>query len=154
MQTYRPDTCAGFATNQGCYFEEDYDGSVMPPVFKGIGKIFHKCEAHKDVSDDELYGVITGNTDSEMKRKSLVLRILMEEESVKDLGLLESKINPSGDLVKVFKPGVDYNWQFFGSGKSRVLKWSVKGAVLSDSQKLEIQSIFDTKLGVGKAEVL
>ena len=49
---------------------------------------------------------------------------------------------------------LDYNWQFFGSGKSRVLKWSVKGAVLSDSQKLEIQSIFDTKLGVGKAEVL
>lgn len=106
MKTWQPDTCE-------CIVEELYEGTNII----GMGEIVRKCEAHQSVADEELYGVLYSNPDSEQKRKNGVHRELLESELGED--------TPNGrDLAE----GLSYEWSFEGEGKNRVLKVHIPGA--------------------------
>ena len=149
MKTWKPDTCE-------CMVEEIYDGSNIV----GGGQVLHKCEAHRDVPDDELYGVLystdlTQPPTGENARKNMVLRILLGHEEIKGLGLEETKTNPDGSEAGLgLKAGVEYGWSFSGTGKDRVLRVEVKGATLTKAKKDSIRALCGRKFGVGKVEIV
>jgi len=144
MKTWKPDTCE-------CEVEEVYVGTAII----GGGAVLKKCVAHQSVPDADLYGVLYANPDGENKRKNQVYRVLLGLESVKGLGLEETKVNEDGSDGGVgFKKGVNYAWSFTGTGKDRVLQVDVKGATLSALQKAAIKTFGDTAFGLGRVEVV
>ena len=143
MKTWKPDTCE-------CEVEEIYNGTE---IVNG-GQVLSKCIAHQSVSDTELYGVLYANPDGENKRKNQMLRVLLGYESVKGLGLEETKKNQDGsDAGLGLKEGIEYKWNFEGSGKDRVLQVEIKGANLTKAQKDAIKDLSDTRFGVGKVGI-
>lgn len=146
-QNWTPDTCE-------CTLEEEYDKDNINAVMT-CSRVIKKCVAHQDILDSELYGVLYANPDGENKRKNQLHRILLGYESVKGLGLEETKINPDGSNAGLgFKNGIEYSWSFEGTGKDRVLKAEIKGASLNAAQKNAIKALANTKFGIGKVEIL
>lgn len=144
MKTWKPDTC-------DCLVEEIYEGTTII----GGGQVLRKCPAHQDVSNSELYGILYSNPDSENKRKNIAHRILLGQESIKDLGLEEMKKNQDGSNAGLgLKPGIEYSWSFTGTGKNRVLRMEVKGANLPQNKKDEITFLCVSKFGNGKIELI
>lgn len=142
-QTWRPDTC-------GCKVEENYDDNI-----ETLGKVLVKCETHKDVLDDELYGVIYSNPDGENKRKNLVYGILLGLDEIKDLGLEEKKLVKDGsERVVGLRQGIEYIWSFEGMGKERKLNVEIGGVDLSSVQKKSIKDLCDKKFGLNKVNIL
>lgn len=143
MRTWTPDTCPA----PGCIIEEIYDG----PTITGGGVVVRKCSAHKGVPDEELYDVLLNK---ENRPKNIVFRILLGHEDIKGLGLEELKTNQDGSSAGLgLKVGIEYVWEFIGDGKDRILNFEVKGAALTEQQKLDIITLCDTKFGVGKVEI-
>ena len=123
-QTWHPDTCE-------CVIEENVvDGEVS------AGDVLSKCSAHTDVADNDLYGVLIGNTDGENKRKNLIYAHLVNEMGI------------------TFGDGNEYSWSFSGTGADRVLSVEVTGTALTTDQKSELQDYADTTFGSGKVEVV
>lgn len=144
MKTWKPDTCK-------CNIEEIYVGTEII----GGGQVLEKCDAHKDVADADLYGVLYSNPDGENKRKNRFLRILLGHEEIKDLGLEELKTNPDGSNAGLgLKPGIEYIWTFEGLGYDRKLKVEVKGATLAKEKTDAIIALCDNKFGAGKVEMV
>jgi hypothetical protein len=142
MKTWRPDTCE-------CWVEEIYNGAEII----GMGQILKKCTVHQDVLDEELYGVLYTNPDSENKMKNKIHSILLGQDSIKDLGL-HKKIIKDGQETSELNDGVEYAWSFSGVGKDRKLEVEIKGATLTKAQKKSIKDLGDEKFGVGKVKVL
>lgn len=143
MKTWSPDTC-------GCCIEEIYENNQIV----GGGQVIRKCEAHADVPDDELYGVLYANPDGENKMKNHVHRILLGHDHPKGFGLhKKSKAKDGTDIIE-FKDGVEYAWEFRGKGKNRKLHFQVKGADLTPEQKAEIQSSCHSRFGPGKITIV
>lgn len=124
MRTWRPDTC-------GCCIEEIYNTADN---ITGGGKVLIKCADHNGVTDGLLYDVLLNQN----RRKNAVHASL-----IYDLGL----DNGSGEL----KSGVEYNWTYSGKDDARILQVIVSG--ISTKVKTDLQSICDTKFGVGKVQV-
>lgn len=160
MKTWKPDTCE-------CHVEEIYDGSVIV----GMGRVLRKCEAHRDVPDEELYGVLYANPDGENKRKNIVLRVLLGYEEIRGLGLEEMKYNPDGTEAGLgLKVGIEYRWSFSGTGKDRILQVEVRGGenkhknailrmllgheALTGAKKDSIRTLCNKKFGAGKVEIV
>lgn len=144
MKTWKPDTCE-------CLVEEIYSGTTIT----GGGQVLNKCTAHTSVEDEDLYGVLQANFDSEGKRKNGVERILLSYDVIKDLGLEEMKKDDQGlDAGLGFKPGVKYIWSFQGTGANRTLQVEVVGGNLTLLQKTEIETLCNTKFGINKVEVI
>jgi hypothetical protein len=144
MKTWKPDTCE-------CLVEEIYDGAEIV----GGGAVLKKCDVHKGVPDEELYGVLYSNPDGENKRKNQMLSILLSQDSVKGLNLEETKKNEKGEDAGVgLKSGIEYVWHFEGEGSDRILKVEVKGAALTAEQKQDIVDLTETKYGNGKVEII
>lgn len=140
MKTWRPDTCE-------CVIEELYSGTDII----GGGQVLKKCVAHNGVADSELYDVILNQ---ENRPKNRMLRALLGYESVKGLGLEESKKNADGsDAGLGLKQGVSYSWSFSGSGKNRILHIGVTGATLTDQQKNALKSFADAAFGENKVAI-
>ena len=130
---------------------------VEPPLLEtgsilGGGKVLRKCQAHASVPDADLYDVLLNR---ENRLKNQVLRVLLGYESVKGLGLEESKTNPDGSSAGLgLKAGIEYVWSFVGTGVNRVFQFQVKGANLNIAQKGAIQTFCDTAFGMSKVEIL
>lgn len=108
MRTWKPDTCE-------CHIEEVYEGNTIV----GGGQVLNKCEAHTEVPDDELYGVLYSNPDGENKRKNLVYKHIIETQE----GILSERVmNKSGDETLELKPGIEFGWEWQRTGKNRVMK--------------------------------
>ena len=137
MKTWTPDTCPA----PGCIVEEIYDGAAIV----GMGQVVHKCEAHQNIPDADLYGVLYANPDGENKRKNNIFRALCGHE-----GLTLGTDDGAGQL----KPGVEYVWSFSGTGATRVLTVQVTGITLSAQKKTALQNFCNTKFGVGKVILL
>ena len=145
MKTWQPDTCK-------CVVEEIYPENPGDPITGG--QVLFKCEAHADVPDEELYGVLYANPDGENKRKNLMHRALLGHDTVKGLGLEQRKQRPDGTEVTELKDGVEFDWSFEGQGKNRVLKVNVKGANLTSPQKAALRDLSEAKFGANKVSIL
>lgn len=141
LQIWSPDTCK-------CKVEEQWDPDKLNTPFT-MTQVLKKCAEHITVSDSELYGVIYANTDSEQKRKNLIEKQLLENES---FGIAEEKKNPDGSSYKVFKDGITYNWSFVGEGKDRILNVEVKGVDFTANKDI-LKTFCDTAFKIGKVEV-
>lgn len=129
MRTWSPDTC-------GCTVEEIYNGTDIV----GMGEVIKKCAAHATVPDNELYGVLYTNPDSEQKRKNLLYKHLVETETGKDL--------PEGG--RGLADGVKYNWSFTGKGKNRILEVFVDGITAKQTKdiKTHVNNQFGEKISI------
>lgn len=108
------------------------------------------CAAHSVIPDHgELYDTMM----DEGRRMCGVHRILLGLEDQKDLGLHQTKRVKNEDVVD-FKDGVEYKWEFEGTGKNRTLKVRVVGASLTKNQKDSIKASCDQKHGAGRVEIL
>lgn len=138
-QLWHPDTC-------DCLIEEtcNEDNEVTE------GKAMRKCDVHKDVPDGELYGVLFSNPDGENKRKNEVQAILLGHRSLKGLDLTETKIDKNDQEVIVFKKGTKYNWHFLGTGKDRVLHFSLDGSDINAADRKRIKDECELKFGKNK----
>ena len=126
---WKPDTCE-------CEIEfETWEtpNAVFPKV----------CDAHKDVPVEELWGVIYGNDDSDMKVKHKVLTALLEKEELADT-------DERG--VKQLKKDIKFDWNFSGTGKERVFNFEVKGATLDVATKEAI--VTKAKEGLNKEGII
>lgn len=142
MKIWKPDTCK-------CIVEELYNGNEII----GGGQIINKCEAHTTVPDTDLYGVLYANPDGENKVKNTVRNILLGQDKIKNLGL-EKTVSNKGSSEIAFNDGVDYEWNFIGTGKDRKLNVEIKGASLTVNQKESIKSLCNSKFGLGKVEII
>lgn len=140
MKTWKPDTCE-------CHIEEVYNGTEVV----GGGQVLNKCQAHTDVPDDELYDVLLNK---ENRVKNGLHRVLLGHDEIKTLGLHKMTRQKDGTDVAELKDGVEYKWQFEGTGKNRVLKAEIVGATLTKNQKDAIKSLCDEKHGVGRVDIL
>lgn len=143
MKTWKPDTCK-------CEIEEIYSGTEIT----GGGQVITKCLAHKDVADEDLYGVLYANPDGENKMKNQVFRILLGYEEIKDLDIAEEKFEKGKSQGLELKDGIEYDWHFEGEGASRVLKVEVKGTDLTQEKKDQISDLCIEKFGEGKVEII
>jgi len=140
MKTWKPDTCE-------CHIEEVYNGTEIV----GGGQVLNKCQAHADVPDNELYDVLLNK---ENRVKNGFHRILLGHDNLKTLGLHKMTKQKDGTDVAELKDGVEYKWQFEGTGKNRVLKAEIVGATLTKNQKDAIKALCDTNHGQGKVDIL
>jgi|CXWL01.1.fsa_nt_gi hypothetical protein len=141
MKTWKPDTC-------DCHVEEIYDLTGI----KSMGQVLTKCIVHQTVADADLYDVLLNK---ENRVKNRVYRILLGYEEIKDLGLEEPKKNQDGtDAGPGLKVGIEYAWNFVGTGANRVLQAEIKGSALTKAKKDELKALCDTKFGLGKVEVI
>lgn len=140
-QNWTPDTCE-------CTIEEKHNPSDQNYKIQ-FSKVIKKCSVHQSISDEELYGILYDNPDGENKRKNLIHKLLLEDDT---LQLSEEKTKPNGEKYKDFKQGISYNWSFNGNGKDRVLVVEVKGVNLKQSDKDKIKTYHN--FGQGKVEVI
>lgn len=115
MQRWRPDTC-------GCVVLEDYDTQGN----KYCCGVEHKCEAHKNVPDDALYGILYANHDGENKVKNKVLQELLDEGETEPFGISEEDVGKDGRPFKRIKKGCKCSLTFTGEGSERVLEVDVE----------------------------
>lgn len=142
MKLWRPDTCA--SPHDTCIVEEIYVGTTIT----GMGRVIRKCSVHVGVADQDLYGVLITNPDSEQKRKNRFYRLLLGLEG-EDLNLAE--LNEDGALV--LKRGIGVSWTFTGSSTSRVLAVTVSGVNLTTNQKNRVVAKLEQLFGVGRVTV-
>jgi hypothetical protein len=145
-QTWVPDTCR-------CKVEEKHDLDIKDSPME-LSRVIRKCPAHVSVADNELYGVLYSNPDGENKRKNQILRVLLEHEDVKGIGLATLRAASDGKIVPQLREGVEYAWSFTGEGKDRVLHVEIKGQEVQKAKKQEIKDYCDQKYGVGKVEMV
>ena len=142
FKTWKPDTC-------NCVIEQTHDPQ-NPAHGVQFSKVIEKCIAHQNVPDDQLNGVIYANSDSDQKRKNLLMKELLGNTALK----LSETVTIDGNTIQRFKTGIDYNWSFQGLDKDRVLNISLTGITLSPTIKAIIQSYCDTTFGVGKINIV
>lgn len=140
MKIWKPDTCE-------CVIEEIYNGVEIV----GGGEVVKKCAVHTDVPDEELYDVLLNK---ENRVKNAVERVLLGHDNLKTLGLHKMTRQKDGTDVVELKDGVEYKWQFEGTGKNRVLKAEIVGAMLTKGQKDAIKTLVDERCGEGRVNVL
>jgi len=135
MKTWKPSTC-------DCKVEEIYNGTEIV----GMGQVLNKCEAHKDVSDNELYETLMkeGHTLCD------TLRILVGLDGSVESKAVATKISDGNAL----NSDVEYKWSFAGSGKNRQFQFEVVGASLTKAEKDNIKVACDDKLGLGKITIV
>lgn len=136
MKIWKPDTC-------NCIIEEIYNGNEI----LGGGAIVKKCESHKNVPDNELYGVLYSNPDGENKRKNTLYKHFLENNK----GVISEDIEQDdGSVITKFKKGINFNWSFSGLDKDRVLEVEITGAEIQKSVKDSARSVSEGVFGVGK----
>lgn len=140
MKTWKPDTCE-------CCIEEVYNGTDIV----GGGEVVKKCAVHTDVPDEELYDVLLNK---ENRVKNGLHRVLLGHDEIKTLGLHKMTRQKDGTDVAELKDGVEYKWQFEGTGKNRVLKAEIVGATLTKNQKDAIKALVEEKHGQGRVTIL
>ena len=132
--SWKVDTC-------NCIFEQTHN-----PADSGYGvqfsRILSKCSLHAAVADQDLYGVVTANANSEMKRKNRIENYLLTTA----LGLTDTVTNNNGETVVRFKAGVRYDWSF---NANRQLVVSIVGVTLTTNQKNTLQTWCNTNFGSG-----
>ena len=136
---WKPDTC-------GCNIKDawecDDDGNNDKLLGYG-GQVNEKCEDHKDVPDDELYGVIK----VECYEKNLINTVMLGLTG-KDFGFHEEVIEKDKKIMKL-KEGVSFGWHFTGKNKNRKLDFSIEGA--TPSQTKDVRNEIDEQLKLWKS---
>lgn len=138
IQEWTPDTCK-------CIIEETHDSAVANSV--AFGRVLFKCPPHSTVLDADLYGVLMTDVDSEQHRKNLTETFILATVS---LGVSEEVEQSDGNMVRVFKRGITYDWQFTGAGYSRMFEIRLAGAVLDAAARAAINNYATTTFGTGK----
>lgn len=137
-QAWTPDTCK-------CIIEETHDPDIADSV--AFGQVTFKCPAHSTVLDADLYGVLMSNVDSEQHRKNLMEKFLKATVS---LGVSDNVEQADGNMVREFKKGITYDWQFVGTGYFRRLDIKLTGVVLGVAAQTAIGDYGTTTFGVDK----
>lgn len=126
----------------GCHIRQRNENPGDYPIFIKVEK---KCPAHKDVPDDELFGVLLSNPDSECARASAIFRALL---AVPELVFED----PKTGAVELKNQPV-WREHFVGSGSDRKLEVTLDGVKPDELKMMEINGSLDQELGVGKATV-
>lgn len=135
LQTWKPDTC-------DCVIEQTHDPSD-PRYGVVFSKFIEKCLVHQALSDEDAYGKIYEDFDSEQKCKNMLYGELLENTTL-DLSELVQKEDTSFTKLK---PGIFYKWQF---DKDRRLIVNIMGISLSSNHKMILQNFCDTTFSIGK----
>jgi len=109
-------------------------------------RVARKCYAHADVADAELYDLVLNG---ENRRKN---RLEWELKKDPALGLSEEKPERvvNGQRVEAhvdFRDDVSFAWRFSGSGKGRVLEFSVAGPTIDAQKRAEVQAVVEAAVG-------
>jgi len=112
-----------------------------------FSRVINKCLAHQGVPDEDLYGVIYENPDSEQKRKNKLEGYLLSNAT---LGLSEMVTDDDNVPTAKYKKGVRYQWSF---DENRVLVVNMSGATLNNANKNAIRNHCDTNFGNGKVNI-
>lgn len=133
-------------------FKDYPDSTISPKKFPQPKTDI--CPFHSSIGEKkELYDVML----DEGKRCMGVKRILLGDENFPAVRAITEKVSEvkreNGSDFKDFREGVEYKWEFEGTGKDRVLKVRVDGANLSQAEKKQIKDLTDEKFGVGRVEV-
>lgn len=143
LQHWYPDTC-------GCGFAQRHD--------EGNGvqyeAVLQVCPVHEGLSGSELYDVVH---DAENGRKNSVHRELLLNQSLDLAEMKVGRIDTDGRVVPPFvdfKDDVAFSWAFEGTGRDRVLKFSVAGPTV-DAKKLEdITTAIEVAVGLDNIAVV
>ena len=135
MRTWKPDTC-------DCCVEEVYSGTAIT----GMGVVVSKCANHAAVPDNQLYGVLHTNSDSEQKRKNKLEAFILSQGIAAFM-----QQNAEGNWE--WKPGIGLTWSWTGSGANRVITIGLYGATLTAGQKTTAQNWCNTQFGAGKVVI-
>lgn len=124
-----------------CYqafsFEDTIDIDLQTVV--GVAHPYNKtCPEHSGLSFTDRYYALR----NESQRQSYTLFDI--KSNFTDL----SELDLEGQLV--FKKGISANLSWTGTGNNRILHITISGYTLTNQQKNNLQSIADSKFGVGK----
>lgn len=136
---WSPDTCE-------CVIEYEWDETLsQDDRVHTQKKIINTCADHVGVTDT-LYTVL----DFETRRKNQLQGWILENLSNVSV---EKTDENTGEIRKVFKPKIIYDWNFEGNGADRILHARLLGIQLSNAEKTTIQDFADTKFGMEKIVV-
>ncbi len=152
IENWNPDTCGCKLTDAWEYLE---GGQAICLGFGGT--VHKKCEAHKNVPDEELYDVLLGAPDGstigENRLKNYTEAYLLGKVGI-DLGFHEPKKNKDGSNAGVgWKEGLKYKWNFTGTGKNRKLNIDVEGGDITPHRK-KIKDACDGRFGRDRVSFL
>jgi len=136
MTTWHSDSC-------DCIIEFD-DNVIEANGRNKVIQIHNKCPAHStvDIFDDkDLYDVALGDN----QRKNVLHGKIMEQ--------FPSLVDDKGDKGKSLKEGINYKFNYTGTGKNRILEVELEGANLNAADKKKIKDTADTTFGNGKVSV-
>lgn len=133
-----PDTC-------GCEIEFEFDDE-LPEASRvhTAATIIKTCPAHStiDIVDKhDHYDTVL----KENQRKNIVHGQIMEQ--------FPHLVDDKGDKGKSLKEGINYKFEFQGTGKNRTLNIELEGANLSTADKKKIKDLSDTTFGNGKVTI-
>jgi hypothetical protein len=114
-----------------------------------MGRVLNQCPAHASVPDGALYAAMM----REGHQLCGVLRLLLGEEDEASITavvtqITEAKTHPNGSSAgRGFKTGIEYRWQFSGTGESRVFQFEVVGANLKVQEKAAVRAALSSRFG-------
>ena len=138
LQTWKPDTC-------DCVIEQTHDPSD-PRYGVVFSKFIEKCLVHQALSDEDAYGKIYEDFNSEQKCKNILQGELLDNTI---FGISETVIE-NGRSINKLKIGIFYNWQF---DENRKLIIDIAGISLPPPIKTLIQNFCNTTFGLDKVQI-
>ena len=131
---YESDTC-------GCIIIWDYDDSAK--TFS-LNSYIKTCVPHQNLLDNNnRYSIMIADNN----RKNLVLG-----RAVSNISGFTAVNSEKGTIT--LRDDITFNWEFSGSGDTRVLTISFTGITITIQQKTSLQNIADSTFGVGKVIIL
>ena len=135
-QTWKSDTCE-------CVIEQQFEEGLYEITL--VNKVVSKCTVHLGITDVDIPTVAIENN----KRKNRVFKFLFDNLRTK----LFEQVQQGEDLTWQLKSGIEYNWNFTGTDKDRVLSIVIVGINLTTAEKNLIRTWADTEFGVGKVTI-
>ena len=126
---WQPDTCE-------CIIDYNEDGT--------LSKVVKACDAHDGDTEDKIFQ----NVKEENPRKNNSLKEILDNAPP---GLFE--VDPDSG-TRVFKKGINVDFQWTGVKPNRTLNLTVKGTTLTPTQINAVQAKLNNKFGTGKVTIV
>ena len=135
ITTWKPDTC-------GCVLEYEWDDTqpenARVHTFRGANI---KCTHHQYLVDNTHWNQVLDENQTKNKIHGLLLENFPN--------LVDIVTEKNGEIVKKFKPNIEYKWAF---DINRKLEVEIIGGSIADKTKLK--DLSDTKIGLNKIKII